>query len=82
MSTSSLFNFGSYSYFKPSPNDNTFALSKLKAFAEYKLHVKKTIPLRDRLENTMGKGENAGNQHFLLFPVTDDHSFKHGCFPI
>ena len=22
----------------------------------------------DRLENNMGKGENAGNQHFLLFP--------------
>ena len=22
----------------------------------------------DMLENTVGKGENAGNQHFLLFP--------------
>ena len=31
-----------------------------------------TISLYDRLENTVGKGENAGNQHFLLFPQ---------CFP-
>ena len=23
----------------------------------------------DRVENTMGKGENAGYQHFLLFPL-------------
>ena len=22
-----------------------------------------------RVENTVGKGENAGNQHFLLFPL-------------
>ena len=22
----------------------------------------------DRVENIVGKGENAGNQHFLLFP--------------
>ena len=28
--------------------------------------------LFDRVENTVGKGENAGNQHFLLFPQ---------CFP-
>ena len=25
-------------------------------------------PLKKDLENTVGKGENAGNQHFLLFP--------------
>ena len=31
-----------------------------------------TIPLFDRVENTVGKGENAGYQHFLLFPK---------CFP-
>ena len=27
-----------------------------------------TISLYDRVENTVGKGENAGYQHFLLFP--------------
>ena len=41
-------------------------------------------------ENSEGKGEIARNEQFLLFPqcfqkayaVTDDHSFKHGCFSI
>ena len=27
-----------------------------------------TISLFDEVENTVGKGENAGYQHFLLFP--------------
>ena len=27
-----------------------------------------TISLYDRAENFVGKGENAGYQHFLLFP--------------
>ena len=31
-----------------------------------------TISLFDRVENTVGKGENAGYQHFALFPK---------CFP-
>ena len=26
------------------------------------------FPVFDRMENTVGKGENAGYQHFLLFP--------------
>ena len=26
------------------------------------------IPVFDRIENTVEKGENAGHQHFLLFP--------------
>ena len=43
--------------------------TKLKAFAEDKLNVAiMTISLFDKLENTVGKGENAGYQHFLLFP--------------
>ena len=46
--------------FKPSP--------KLKAFADDKLHVKMMISLFDMLENTVGKGENAGYHYFLLFP--------------
>ena len=44
-------------------------MAKLKGFADDKLKVAKmTIFLFDRAENTMGKGENAGYQHFLLFP--------------
>ena len=43
-------------------------LTKLKAFADDKINVAKMmIPVFDRLENIVGKGENAGYQHFLLF---------------
>ena len=43
--------------------------SKFRAFADDKINViqKLKFVLR-REENIMGKGENAGNQHFLLFP--------------
>ena len=44
-------------------------ITKLKAFADNKVNIAKmTISLFDRVENTVGKGENAGNQHFLHFP--------------
>ena len=44
-------------------------LAKLKAFTNDKLNVAKmTISLPYRVENTVGKGENDGNQHFFLFP--------------
>ena len=43
--------------------------SKLKAFADDKINVTQTLELgSDRIENIVGKGENAGYQHFLLFP--------------
>ena len=59
--------------FKPVPNDKILAWSKLIAFADNMLNVAlMTISLFDRIENTVGKGENAGYQHFLLFPQ---------CFP-
>ena len=54
-------------------NKKTLAWSKLKAFAEDKIDiVKMMITLLSRVENTVGKGENADYQHFLLFPQ---------CFP-
>ena len=31
--------------------------------------AKKPISLFDREENNVGKGENAGYQHFLIFPL-------------
>ena len=41
---------------------------KLKAFADVKLNLAKMmISLFDRVENIVGKGENVGYQHFLLF---------------
>ena len=50
-------------------NDQILDWSKLKAFAEdkIKLAVKLKFVL-ERVENIVGKGENAGYQHFLLFP--------------
>ena len=48
---------------------NVWGLTKLKAFADDKFNVAKmVISLLDRVENIVGKGENAGYQHFLLFP--------------
>ena len=58
---------------KPLPNDKFLDMTKLKAYADDKLNFAKiTIPLCNRVENTVGKEENAGYQHFLFFPQ---------CFP-
>ena len=55
------------------PHDKILDMTKLKAFADNKLNIDKmTISLLNRVENTEWKGENAGYQHFLLFPQ---------CFP-
>ena len=59
--------------FNSLPNDKILYLTKIKAFADDKLNIgKMTISLLKNGENTVGKGENAGYQHFLLFPQ---------CFP-
>ena len=43
-------------------------LSRLKAFADDKLDVAEMmISVSFQVENNVGKGENAGDQHFLLF---------------
>ena len=53
-----------------------FYSSTLKAFADDKLNVDKmAMSLLDRLENTVGKGENAGYQHFFF-----SHSVFQGLF--
>ena len=50
------------------PNSNISDSSKLKAFADDIRNVTEIlISLSDRIENIVGKGENAGCQHFLLF---------------
>ena len=54
------------------PSDEFQNLSKLKAFADDKMDepekTKTEICFGMGIENIVGKGENAGNQHFLLFP--------------
>ena len=52
----------------PLSNDKILDGTKLIAFADDKLKVAKMmISLFDGVENTVGKEENAGYQHFLLF---------------
>ena len=55
--------------FNSLPNDKILDLSKLKAFADDILNVNQKLKFASgRVENIVGKGENAGYQHFLLFP--------------
>ena len=50
-------------------NDKILDWTEFKAFADIKLNVAKiTISVFDKVENIVGKGENASCQHFLLFP--------------
>ena len=59
----------SFHQFNALPNDKILDLSKFKAFADDTRNVAKMmIYVFDRAENIVGKGENAGYQHFLLFP--------------
>ena len=48
--------------------DKFLGLSKLKAFTDDKINVTlKQKPFLKWVQNIVGKGENAGYQHFLLF---------------
>ena len=54
--------------FNSLPNSKILDLSKLKEFADNNFRVAQMMLFSsDRVENTVGKGENAGHQHFLLF---------------
>ena len=47
------------------PNDKILAWPKLKAYTDDKIYVAKmTISVLVRVENIVGKGENAGYRHF------------------
>ena len=55
--------------FNSLPIDKMLDLSKFKAFADDKIiETQKLEFTLGRIENIVGKGENAGYQHFLLFP--------------
>ena len=60
--------FFSILHFNPFPHSNILDWSKLKAFPADNINVAETmISPSDMEENIVGKGENAGYQHFLLF---------------
>ena len=53
----------------PLPNDKILDWSKFKVFADDKINVNQKLKFTmGRVEHIAGKGENAGYQHFLLFP--------------
>ena len=57
------------SKFNSLPNNKFLDWSKFKAFADYKINMTKKLKIDlGRVENFVAKGENAGYQHFLLFP--------------
>ena len=52
------------------PNNRILDWSKFKAFADNKSNVIEKLKfVLQRTESMVGKGENAGFQHFLLFPL-------------
>ena len=59
------------------PKDKNLDLSKLKAFADDKIYVIEKLKfVLEMVENIVGKGDKADNQHFLLFP----HCFQKASF--
>ena len=57
------------SYDNSSPNDKISDWSRFKAFADDKIDgTEKLKFVLGRVENIVGEEENAGYQHFLLFP--------------
>ena len=57
-----------YIFVNSLPNDKILDRSKLKALADDKINVIEKLKFLGKVENIEGKGENAGYQHFLLFP--------------
>ena len=63
--------------FNSLPNDKISDQPKLKAFTDNKIKaIEKLKFVQGRNENIVGKGENAGFQHFLLFL----QCFQKACF--
>ena len=55
--------------FNPLQNNEILNLSNSKAFADDKIKMTKTLIFAlGKVENNVGKGENACYQHFLFFP--------------
>ena len=54
--------------FNSLPTDKILDMTKLEAFEDDKINVAQMmIPVFDKVETAVGKGENAGYKHFLLF---------------
>ena len=63
-----------------SPKKKLLAQSKSEALADDKINVTQTLKfVSGRVENILGKRENAGYQHFLLFPKCFQSVLPQGC---
>ena len=63
-------------FLNPFPNDKILDWSKLKEFADNNFEFDENgVTFSERVENTVGKGEIAPNEQFLLFP----QSFQKPC---
>ena len=59
------------------PSDKFLNLSKLKAFGDDEINVAGKLKfVFARVQIIVGKGENAGNHHFLVFPWFSKASFS------
>ena len=57
------------SSFNSLPNNKILDLTKFKTFADNKIIlIQKLKFMLERVENIVGKSENAGYRHFLFFP--------------
>ena len=64
----------------PLPDNKILGLPKFKAFADDKSNGNQNITVVfHRIENIVGKEENAGYQHFLLFPQCFQKAFFLQC---
>ena len=69
--------------FNSLPKNKILDQSKFKAFASDKINVTKTLKfVSGRVENVVGKGENAGYQHFLLFLQCFQKAFYSGSLKV
>ena len=68
------------------PNGKILDWSKLKAFADNRISMKQKLKFdMEKVENIVGKVENAGyqsNQHFLLFPQCFQKASFSGSFKV
>ena len=72
-----------FMYTNSLPNDKILDRSKLKTFTDDNIKVlKMMIFVFDKAENIVEKGENAGNQHFLLFPQCFQRAFYPGSLKV
>ena len=63
--------------FNPLQDDKILGLPKLNAFAEDKLNLTENVKVVfHMIENIVEKEENAGYQHFLLFPQCFQKAFS------